>query len=334
MKKFPFALALLALVLIISCSAGDGWISIKGNQFINSKGHEVVFRGLCFPDPVKLVSDGQWKEEYFAEASAWGANVVRFAVHPANLNAFGWDRTFEVMDQGIEWAKKYGLYVIMDWHSIGNLKEERYTSPMYNTTKAETFQFWRTVAQRYKNEPTVALYELFNEPTVTAPEVGDCSWAEWKQLQEQIIDTVRTYNPRAVCLCAGFNWAYDLTPVAEEPVSRPGVAYVSHPYPMKQPEPWEEKWEKDFGYVADTYPVICTEIGFCLENEPGAHIPVISTEAYGEHITRYLDGKGISYTVWCFDTDWAPTLISDWNYTPTTQGRFFKAHLQGKALKR
>jgi hypothetical protein len=216
----------------------------------------------------------------------------------------------------------------MDWHSIGNLKEERFTAPYYNTTKAETFKFWRTVAQHYRNEPTVALYELYNEPTVTAPGVGDCSWTEWKQLQEQIIDTVRTYNPNAVCLCAGFDWAYDLTPVAQEPIDRPNIAYVCHPYPMKSPEPWAENWEKAFGYVADTYPVICTEIGFCLENEPGAHIPVISTEAYGEQITGYLDSKGISYTIWCFDTRWAPNLISDWNYTPTTQGRFFKAHLQ------
>ena len=203
------------------------------------------------------------------------------------------------MDQGIAWAKQHGLYVIMDWHSIGNLKDELYTSPMYNTTKAETFKFWRTVARRYKDEPAVALYELFNEPTVTAPEVGDCTWTEWRDLQEQIIDTVRTYNPRAVCLCAGFNWAYDLTPVAAEPVRRENIGYVCHPYPMKRPEPWEEKWEADFGYVSNQYPVICTEIGFCLEDEPGAHIPVISTDVYGEHITRYLEQKGISFTVWC-----------------------------------
>ena len=239
---FPtFAAAVLALLLTVSCSSG-GWVTVQGNKFVGPDGNELVFRGLCFSDPVKLVSDGQWNEHYFAQAADWGANVVRFAVHPANLNAMGWEETFKAMDQGIAWAKQYGMYVIMDWHSIGNLKDELYTSPMYNTTKAETFKFWRTVARRYKDEPAVALYELFNEPTVTAPEVGDCSWTEWRELQEQIIDTVRTYNPRAVCLCAGFNWAYDLTPVAAEPVQRENIGYVCHPYPMKRPEPWEEKW--------------------------------------------------------------------------------------------
>jgi hypothetical protein len=102
---------------------------------------------------------------------------------------------------------------------------------------------------------------------------------------------------------------------------------------MKREQPWEEQWEADFGFVADTYPVICTEIGFCLENELGAHIPVISTEVYGEHITKYFEEKGISFTVWCFDTSWSPTLIADWDFTPTTQGRFFKDYLQKKAAE-
>ena len=100
---------------------------------------------------------------------------------------------------------------------------------------------------------------------------------------------------------------------------------------MKREQPWEEQWEADFGFVADKYPVICTEIGFCLEHEKGAHIPVISTDVYGKHITEYFEKKGISFTVWCFDVDWSPTLIEDWEtFTPTTQGRFFKNYLQNQ----
>ena len=330
-KLFTIAVTALLLALTASCSPDRDWVKVEGNKFIGPDGNELVFRGLCLADPVKLVREGKWNERLFAEAAGWGANVVRFAVHPTNLNSLGWEETFAAMDQGIEWAKQHGMYVIMDWHSIGNLKEERFTSPMYNTTWDETLKFWSTVAERYKDEPVVALYELFNEPTVTAPGVGGCTWTEWKGMQERIIDTIRAINPRAVCLCAGFNWAYDLTQVATEPIDRPNIAYVSHPYPMKRSEPWEAQWEEDFGYVADTYPVICTEIGYCLADEPGAHIPVMSTDVYGEHITEYFEKKGISFTVWCFDTNWAPMLISDWDFTPTTSGRFFKAYLQQKA---
>lgn len=328
--KRSFILACL-IALVSACTskpAQEGWVKVEGNRFIDPQGKEIIFRGLCFSDPVKLVGDGMWNERYFAEAAAWGANIVRFAVHPSLLNSMGWDTAFDVMDQGVAWAEKYGMYVIMDWHSIGNLKDAKFTHPMYETDIDETFRFWRTVAQHYKDEPTVALYELYNEPTVTGEDTGECTWEEWKGIQEQIIDTIRVYNPDAVCLCAGFNWAYDLTPVAVAPIERPNVAYVSHPYPMKRNKPWEEQWEADFGSVADRYPVICTEIGFCLEGEKGAHIPVISTEEYGHHITEYFEKKGISFTVWCFDTDWSPTLIDDWNFTPSTQGRFFKDYLQ------
>lgn len=70
--------------------------------------------------------------------------------------------------------------------------------------------------------------------------------------------------------------------------------------------------------------------GLCLADEPGAHIPVMATDEYGEHITKYFEERGINFTIWCFDKDYAPTLFKDWeSFTPTTQGRFFKKYLQG-----
>ena len=45
------------MILALSCSVGDGWVRVKGNKFIDPKGKELVFRGLCFSDPVKLVRD-------------------------------------------------------------------------------------------------------------------------------------------------------------------------------------------------------------------------------------------------------------------------------------
>ena len=327
MKKILSLMLIFAMCLTTSGKELSR-IRVVGNKFVNEEGQIIVFRGVCLSDPVKLIGDGHWDATYFAEAAAWGANIVRFAVHPQNINHLGWEETFQAMDHGVQWAKEQGLYVIMDWHSIGNLKDRRFTADMYNTDMMETLRFWRMAAERYKDEPAVAFYELFNEPTVTGDELGECSWNEWRRIQETLIDAIRDINPQAICLCAGFNWAYDLTPVATAPIRRGGIAYVAHPYPMKREQPWEEQWEQDFGYLTDEYPVICTEIGYCLEDEKGAHVPVKSTDVYGEHITQYFEQKGISFTIWCFDPDWAPMLFSDWDYTPTTQGRFFKAYLQ------
>lgn len=303
-------------------------ISISGNHFVNAEGDSIVFRGLCCSDPIKLVNDSMWNERYFDEMADWGANIVRFAIHPSNLNQVGWEKAFEIYDQGVAWARERNMYVIMDWHSIGNLLTEKYTNAMYNTTFDETIRFWQTTAQRYKDEPTVAIYELFNEPTYQQPGLGEITWEQWRVMQEQIIDSIRVIQPEAVCICAGFNWAYDLTPVATDPIQRPNVGYVSHPYPMKRTENWEENWQKDYGYVAETYPVVCTELGYCYAEDHGSHIPVISTDEYGPAITSFLDARGISFTVWCFDPHWAPTLIDDWNFTLSTQGKYFKPYMQ------
>ena len=116
-------------------------ISVSGNHFVNAQGDSIVFRGLCCSDPVKLYNDSMWNERYFDEMAQWGANIVRFAIHPSWLNEMGWERAFELYDQGIEWARERELYVIIDWHSIGNLREEKFQNEMYNTTFDETIRF-------------------------------------------------------------------------------------------------------------------------------------------------------------------------------------------------
>lgn len=316
------------------CCFATGWavdvIQVEGNKFVDEQGETVIFRGLNTSDPDRLESIGMWNDDYFQEMANWGSNVVRFPVHPRAWRERGEENYLELLDQGIELAKKYNLYVIIDWHSIGNLRQRMFQHEMYETTLEETYEFWRKIAFRYRDEPIVAFYELYNEPTVTGDDFGDMTWEQWKVILENITEVIRAYDDKTIVLVSGFNWAYDLTPIKEDPLELPNLAYVSHPYPQKREQPWEEKWEQDWGFVADSYPVILTEIGFCLEDEPGAHIPVISTVDYAEAITKYCEEKGISWVAWVFDTEWSPMMISDWDFSPTTQGQFFKEYLQSK----
>ncbi|GAB4242561.1 MAG: hypothetical protein Kow00109_18280 [Acidobacteriota bacterium] len=320
--------AWLAASLALLAAAPLPALRVEGNRFVDAAGRTVILRGLNAADPDKLARDGQWNERYFQEMARWGANVVRIPVHPAAWRSRGSDAYLDLLDRGVDWAEQHGLYVVIDWHSIGNLKERKFQHAMYETDIDETIQFWKTIAKRYQGRAVVAFYELFNEPTVSGPRFGSMTWPEWKEILVRIIAAVRREDPAKIVLVAGFDWAYDLRPVAENPLDAPNVAYVSHPYPQKRQPPWEEKWEADWGFVADEYPVFLTEVGFCLEDEPGAHIPVISDESYGRALTAYAEKKGVSWAAWVFDVDWSPMLISDWNFTPTTQGRFFKTYLQ------
>lgn len=329
MKKAPLLLLLFFFLFPLpyssSAQAADPLplVTVAGNRFMVS-GKPVIFRGLDASDPDKLEKDGHWNREYFEQAKSWGANIIRFPVHPRAWRSRGKEAYLNLLDNGVRWATELGLYVNIDWHSIGNLRTEMYQNPMYETTRKETYDFWRTMAAHFKGNTTVAFFELFNEPTVMNGQLGLCTWQDWKAMNEEMITIIRAHGAKAIPLVAGFNWAYDLTPVAKEPINAEGIGYVSHPYPQKRPQPWEEKWTADWGFVARKYPLMLTEIGFCGPDEKGAHIPVISDESYGEAITRYCNDNGISYSVWVFDPQWAPMLISDWKFTPTRQGRFFK----------
>lgn len=304
------------------------YIKVEGNRFVDEKGQTFVFRGVSFSDSDRLEESGHWNDAYFAEAKKWNCNVVRFPVHPSSWRERGPKEYLKLLDEGIRLAEKYRMYVIIDWHSIGNLRTELYHHDRYFTTKTETFNFWKIIAERYKNNPTVAVYELFNEPTNNNGKLGKINWSQHRELMEEMIGIIYAHDTTVIPLVAGFNFAYLLNDVIKDPVNYPGVAYTSHPYPQKRNQPWEPQWEEDWGHVADKYPLICTEFGFMSANGRGAHVPVISDESYGHAIIDYFEKKGISWTAWVFDPQWSPQLIENWDFEPTMQGKLFKEKLQ------
>ena len=343
MKKSKLYLLLLVLVggmfLTTSCSREKAstpkaqsmdWIRIEGNKFLNESGETLVFHGVNIRDPHNLEQEGHWTKSHFEMAKAWGANVVRLPIHPPSWRTRGEEGYLVLIDQALEWAGELELYLVLDWHSIGNLKMELFQHDMYITSIEETSAFWNIVSRRYADEPVILLYELYNEPTVSGDNFGEMSWPEWKSINEDLIKVIRKNHPKSLIGVAGFNWAYDLSPIKDDPIHAPSIAYISHPYPEKREAPWEEKWEADWGYVADTYPVFLTEIGFALPHEEGVHIPVHGDEVYGNALVNYTRDKGISWVVWCFDPDWSPYMFTDCEYTPTRQGAFFKKVMSGK----
>ena len=306
------------------------WIQVDGKNFVNESGETVIFHGVNFSDPDRLAKAGKWEKKHFEEAKNWGSNIVRLPVHPDMWRERGSVEYIKLLDQAVQWARELGLYLILDWHSIGNLYEERFQRESYKTTKEETYEFWRIMSEKYAGEPVVAMYELYNEPTISGSSFGTMTWEQWKGMNVEMIEIIRKNHPKAVILVAGFNWAYDLMPVKDDPIEMPNIAYVSHPYPEKRKQPWEPQWEEDWGFVADKYPVILTEIGFALPEEKGVHIPVHGDEVYGQTLVDYTARKGISWVVWCFDPRWSPYMFTDWDYTPTRQGAFFKKVMSGK----
>jgi endoglucanase len=310
-----------------SANAGRA-LRVQGNHFVDAAGKPIVFRGVAIGDPDKLAKANHWDGRVFKEIKAWGANVVRVPVHPVAWRARGPKGYLDLLDQGVAWAREAGLSVMLDWHVIGNLRTELMQAPMYDTTRKETYEFWRTVATHYRDDPTVVLYELFNEPTDYQGKLGLLTWAQWRPMLEEMVGIVRANDPSSVVVVAGLDWAYELRDVVADPVDAPAIAYASHPYPQKREEPWEEKWEADWGHVASKYPVFVTELGY----DRNGNVPFVGTNHYGRAIVSYMERRGMSWAAWCFDPDWGPTLVQDWSFTPTEQGLLWKAAMLGQPL--
>jgi aryl-phospho-beta-D-glucosidase BglC (GH1 family) len=299
-------------------------IKVDRNKLVNQKGDTILFRGLSISDPDKIERQGHWNKNHFEKVKEMGAMIIRIPVHPVAWRERTPEKYLELLDQAVEWCTDMGMYIIIDWHSIGNLGMELFQNPMYNTSKPETYQFWRTIAQHFAGNNTVAFYEIFNEPTIYRGQLGSLPWSEWKKINENIINLIRAYDSETIPLVAGLDWAYDLSPLHDDPINAEGIGYVTHPYSNKRSQPWEPKWEENFGFAADKYPVVATEFG--LGGSPGK----TSDNDYGNRIIKYLEGRGISWMCWVFDPEWGPRMLKSWQYDLTDGGAFFKKALHGE----
>lgn len=303
------------------------FIKVLKNKFVDESGKQIIFKGLAIGDPDKIVNDGHWNKQHFEVIKSWGVNLIRIPVHPSRLRKRGLEDYLERLDEAVKWCGELEMYVIIDWHSIGNLRAEKFEADIYKTSKKETLKFWDTISKRFAGNPTVAFYEIFNEPTVYNGTLGECTWPQWKAIVENIIDVIYTNDKNVVPLVGGFNWAYDLREVKNSPINRPNVGYVAHPYPGKCEPPREPHWEEHFGFLASRYPVIATEMGYSLGGE---YEYMIDDGTYRRAILKYLDKKKISWCAWVFDPDWSPALIKSYGYEPSHSGAFFKDAMLGK----
>jgi hypothetical protein len=302
---------------------------VEGNRIVNEQGEEMMFRGLDPIDPVThaLLGDsdnGEWSRTYFAKMAEWGAKIIRLSVRPWSWRKYGKNASLAVIDQAIEWAGDYGMYVYIDFHSIGYPPTDTYKGETNQTSKPEIMAFWSNVSSRYRHDNRLAFYEIFNEPTHT-DRSRMLDWLDWRQYAEEIIDTIRLNDPDKTIIVGGIDYAYDLSYVLDYPVRRGNIVYSTHPYPGMAN--WLS-WDSAFGSIKEVYPVFATEFGFAPPGYQHSEDEYPGPGVYREAIISYLETKKISWTVWCFSSTWAPSLLSDINlFTPSESGLFFRSKL-------
>ena len=122
-------------------------IAVQGNRFVDPQGNRLLLRGVSISDPTKLAGQGHWNREYFVHVRKMGARVVRIPVHPVAWRERTPAGYLPLLDQAVAWSTELGMYVDIDWHSIGNLTTGLFQDPMYDTSLEETFGFWRKIGR-------------------------------------------------------------------------------------------------------------------------------------------------------------------------------------------
>jgi len=149
----------------------------------------------------------------FEIIKSWGFNVVRLPFNctllqddtaPDQLrpDAFHW------LDAAVEMATRTGVYVILDMHGApggqstdqctGHIGQNKLWEPA--NRKRAAF-LWRKIAEHYRNSPTVAAYDLLNEPFFNYKRENND--ATLVATMDQLIHAVREVDQRHLILCAG-----------------------------------------------------------------------------------------------------------------------------------
>lgn len=195
----------------------------------------------------------QFRRNYITEAdiqriAELGFNSVRPALNARLFLAEGENAAyvsegFELLDNLVKWCKKYGVYVVIDMHGAPggqtgtNIDDsprddvELFTEPR---NQARLVGLWVKIADLYKNEPTVAAYDLLNEPLPQRTGAAEKYKAELEPLYRRITKAIRTVDQRHMITLEGADWANDWSVFTKR--FDDNVFYQFHYYCWDRPE--------------------------------------------------------------------------------------------------
>lgn len=316
-------------------------LHIQGNHLANGAGQPVALHGVSRAGTEYMcvhgsaVFDGPSDATSLQAIASWHVNTIRVPLNEdcwLGINGVAAASGGAVYQQAIvnyvNLITSQGMAVSLDlhWNAPGG---QLATSQQKMPDQDHSVTFWSQVASTFKQNSSV-IYELYNEP-------HDVDWACWKNGgtcagasyqvagMQELVNAVRATGATNIIALGGLAWSNDLTQWLAYRPADPLNAEVAawHVYNFNACNN-AACYDRTAGQVAQTTPVIATEIG--------------ETDCQSSFVTSlmsWLDSHAQSYIGWTWNT-WGgcggPTLISDFQGTPNgAYGQGVKAHLLGFA---
>jgi endoglycosylceramidase len=172
------------------------FVTPRGRVFVDADGRQLTLHGINVIN--KDAGTGYMcalNEEIYRKMNRWGFNVVRLGIlwdglepQPGQYN----EEMFRCIDRNIAWAKKYGMYVVLDMHQ--DLYSVKYAdgAPLWATLDEgkphHTGSIW---SDAYLLSPAIqTAFDNFwkNTPVADGSGVQDHYAALWKKLAERYAD--------------------------------------------------------------------------------------------------------------------------------------------------
>lgn len=312
-------------------SESVGPLFTEGAKIVDATGQEVALHGLnWFGLETEIsVPHGLWARnwrEIMDEVRSLGFNTLRIPfsgelVASGGGEPSGIDPGFnpdliglnglQILDAVVDYADTIGLSIILDYHrgSPGGGPNENGLWFGNGRTEADVVSEWRTMAERYKDDPAVIGADLINEPFLGT--WGDGSATDWAAAAERIGNAIQSIAPHWLIVVEGVStydgdsywWGGNLQGVRDRPVRLDvpnKLVYSPHDYPASvHPQDWffdgsdlTEKFRENWGYIVEEgiAPVIVGEWGSRLETHADLR--------WADALSTYLRAHDIPWVWW------------------------------------
>ena len=201
----------------------------------------------------KVFMDNYVTEHDIAQIERLGFNCVRVPFWYRNfMNEDGSWLTANHNDnpgfQRIDWligiCEKYGIYIILDMHGAPGGQSKNHSTgkagrnELYEVEEKmdACVELWTAIAERYKDNEVIAVYDLLNEPQNNSGYSGDYSWeagtpeaaAQTNKAYDILYKAIREVDNKHIISFEGI-WSTDVLPDPDE-FGYENVMYQLHIY--------------------------------------------------------------------------------------------------------
>ena len=227
-------------LFIMGTNLGN-WLNPEGYMFKFSKTNSPRFINEMFcqlvgPDFTaefwKAFKDNYITREDIQFIKNTGANTIRLPFHyklftdEDFMGLTAGQDGFARVDSVVEWCREADLYLILDMHDApggqtGDNIDDSYGYPWLFESEASQQLYcdiWRKIADRYKNEPVILGYELFNEPN-----------GKLEDIYKKGVVAIREVDNNLIILLGGAQWNGNFKPFKDSKFDDK-IMYTCHRY--------------------------------------------------------------------------------------------------------